>query len=142
MTKLTVTNKCTSVAARFEGLADAPEQYRWHRPMQHVQGYSGSHWTPALGNYYCSVSPQRLPRQQANKQQSTNAPKKVAVLIAMAMHRYVTVHITRWRRFRALLDDTKRHHWASIAANHCNQSCMCQFFTSFFIVNLYKKVAG
>jgi hypothetical protein len=29
----------------FEGLADAPEQYRRHHPMQHVQGYLGSHWT-------------------------------------------------------------------------------------------------
>jgi hypothetical protein len=90
----------------------------------------------------CSVLPQHLPGQQANKQQSTNAPKKVAVLMAMATRQYVTVHIARWRRFRALLDATKRHHWASIAANHCNRSCMCRFFLSFFIVNLYKKVTG
>jgi hypothetical protein len=49
MTKLTMTSN-TSVAADFEGLADAPEQYRWHRPMQRVQGYYGSHWMPALGD--------------------------------------------------------------------------------------------
>jgi hypothetical protein len=41
----------------------------------------------------CSISPQRPPGQQANKQQSTNASKKVAVLMAMATRRYVTVHI-------------------------------------------------
>ncbi len=87
----------------------------------------------------CSILPQRPPGQEANKQQSTNAPKKVAILMAKAMRRYVTVHITRWRRFRALLDATKRHHWASIAADHCNWSCMCRFFFSFFIVNSYKK---
>jgi hypothetical protein len=57
MTKLTMTLKCTSVAARFEGLADVPEQYRWHRLMQHVQGYSGSHWTLALGNYSLRIAP-------------------------------------------------------------------------------------
>ena len=45
-----MTNECTSVAARFEGLADAPEQYRQHCPMQHVQGYSGSHWKLPWGN--------------------------------------------------------------------------------------------
>ncbi len=89
-----------------------------------------------------SVLPQRPPGQQANKQQSTNAPKKVAVLMAMATRRYITVHIPQWRRFRALLDATERHHGASIAANRCNWSCMCRFFSSFFIVNLYKKVTG
>ncbi len=88
----------------------------------------------------CSILPQRPPGKQANKQQSTNAPKKVAVLIAMATHRYVTVHISQWRRFKALLDTNKRHHWASIAANRCNRSRMCRFFLSFFIVNSYKKV--
>jgi hypothetical protein len=95
------------------------------------------HWVTT-----CSVSPQQPPGQQANKQQSTNTPKQLAVLMAMAMRRYVTAHIARWRRFRALLDATKRHHRASIAANSCNQSRMYQIFTSFFIVNLNKKVAG
>ncbi len=89
-----------------------------------------------------SVSPQRPPGHQANKQQSTNTPTKLAVLMAMEMRWYVTAHIARWRRFRALLEATKHHHRASIAANRCNRSRMCQFFTSFFIINLYKKVVG
>ncbi len=95
------------------------------------------HWATT-----CSVLPQRPPGQEANKQQSTNTPEKLAVSKAMAMRRYVTAHIARWRRFRALLDATKRCHQVSIAADNCNWSRMCQFFTSFFIVNLYKKVAG
>jgi hypothetical protein len=57
MTKLTMTSKCTSVAANFEGLADALEQYRQHRPMQRVQGYYGSHWMPASGNYLLRIAP-------------------------------------------------------------------------------------
>jgi hypothetical protein len=57
MTKSTMTSKCTSVAARFEGLADAPEQYRRHRPMRHVQGYSGSYWTLASGDYSLRIAP-------------------------------------------------------------------------------------
>jgi hypothetical protein len=57
LTKLTMTSKCTSVAANFEGLADAPEQYRQHLPMQLFQGYYGSHWRPASGNYSLRIAP-------------------------------------------------------------------------------------
>jgi hypothetical protein len=57
MTKSTMTSKCTSVAANFEDLADAPEQYRRHRPMQCVQGYYESHWTPASSNYLLRIAP-------------------------------------------------------------------------------------
>jgi hypothetical protein len=57
MTKLTMTSKCTSIAACFEGLANAPEQYRQHRPMRHVQGYSGSHWMLASGDYLLRIAP-------------------------------------------------------------------------------------
>jgi hypothetical protein len=62
-------NKCTSAAACFEGFADAPEQYRWHRPMQHVQGYSGSYWTPALGDYSLRIAPAAA---RATGKQTTN----------------------------------------------------------------------
>jgi hypothetical protein len=90
----------------------------------------------------CSILPQRPPGQQAYKQQSTNTPAKMAILMAMAMRRYVTTRITRWRRSRASLEATGRRHWASIAANSCNQSSLPHFFLSFFFVNLHKKVAG
>ncbi len=49
--KTTVTNKC------FDGHADALKQYTWHCPMQHVQGYTGSHWMPPLGNYLLRITP-------------------------------------------------------------------------------------
>ncbi len=87
----------------------------------------------------CSVSPQQLPGQQVNKQQSTNAPKKVAVLMAMRTRRYVTVHIARWRRLRALLDATKRHHWVSIVADHCNWSHACAGFLQVFSLSTAQK---
>jgi hypothetical protein len=57
MTKLMMTSKCTSVVANFEGLADAPEQYRRHCPMQPVQGYYGSHWMLASGDYLLRIAP-------------------------------------------------------------------------------------
>jgi hypothetical protein len=57
MTKSTMTNECTSSAGRFDGHGGALEQYRWHHPMRHVQGYSGSHWTLPLGDYLLCIAP-------------------------------------------------------------------------------------
>ncbi len=50
-------NKCTSSASRFDGHSGAQEQYRWHCPMRHVQGYSGSHWTLPSGNFLLRIAP-------------------------------------------------------------------------------------
>jgi hypothetical protein len=55
--KAVVANKCTSSAGRFDSHSNALEQYRQHRPMQHVQGYSGSHWKPASGDYLLRIAP-------------------------------------------------------------------------------------
>ncbi len=51
------TNKCTSVQGHFNGHADALKQYTWHRLMQHVQDYIGSHWMPSSGNYLLHITP-------------------------------------------------------------------------------------
>jgi hypothetical protein len=56
MTQSMMTNECTSSTGRFDGHSGAPEQYRWHCPMRHVQGYSGSHWKPPLGNYLLRIA--------------------------------------------------------------------------------------
>jgi hypothetical protein len=57
MTKLMMTNKCNSSTGRFDGHSGAPEQYRWHCLMRHVQGYSRSHWMLPLGNYLLCIAP-------------------------------------------------------------------------------------
>jgi hypothetical protein len=57
MTKLTMTNKCTSSDGRFDGHGGALEQYRQHRLMRHVQGYFGSHWMLPLGDYLLRIAP-------------------------------------------------------------------------------------
>jgi hypothetical protein len=49
--------ECASVAGHFDSHGSAPEQYRWHCLMQHVQGYYGSHWTRTLGNYLLRNAP-------------------------------------------------------------------------------------
>jgi hypothetical protein len=52
-----VANECTSSAGRFDDHGGALEEYRWHRPMRHVHGYSGSHWMLALGDYLLCIAP-------------------------------------------------------------------------------------
>jgi hypothetical protein len=54
---VTITNKCTLSAGHFDGHGGAPEQYRWYCLMRHVQGYSGSHWMSASGNYLLRIAP-------------------------------------------------------------------------------------
>jgi hypothetical protein len=56
--KAMMINNCTSSTGRFDGHGGAPEQYRWHCPMQHVQGYSRCHWTPASGNFSLRIAPE------------------------------------------------------------------------------------
>ncbi len=55
--KSLMTNKCISSASRFDGHGSEPAHYRWHCPMQHVQSYSGSHWTPPSGIYLLRIAP-------------------------------------------------------------------------------------
>ncbi len=131
MTKSTMTSKCTSVMAHFQCLADAPVLCGVHCQMQHVQGYPGSHWMPPSGNYLLRIAPRWPPGQQQTKQRWKNGPTLLAILMAVAVRRYDTTHIARWRRSRALVKDTGRCHWASIVANSCNPSCICCFFLVF-----------
>ncbi len=78
-----------------------------------------------------SVLPQQPQGQQQTKQRQKYVPKRLAILMAAAVHRYNTAHITRWRRFWALLEATKCCHQVSIAANRCNWSRMCRFLCIF-----------
>jgi hypothetical protein len=57
MTKLTMASTCSSVVDRFDGHDGPPVQYEAHFPKEHVQGYSGSQWTPASGNYLLHIAP-------------------------------------------------------------------------------------
>jgi hypothetical protein len=57
MMKSTMASTCSSVIGHFNGHGNSLVQYEAHCPMQHVQGYSGSPWTPALGDYSLSIAP-------------------------------------------------------------------------------------
>jgi hypothetical protein len=75
MTKLTMASTCSSVNGSFNGHGGPPVQYEVHRQMQHVQGYSGSHWTPPLGNYLLRITPAAA-RAKANKTTMKKCTKK------------------------------------------------------------------
>jgi hypothetical protein len=57
MAKLSITIKFTLSASCFYGHVGPLVQYEAHCPMQHVQGYSQSHWTPPSGNYLLRIAP-------------------------------------------------------------------------------------
>jgi hypothetical protein len=138
MTKSTMTSKCTSIAADFEGLANALEQYRRHCPVHNVsrattEATGCQHWATTH-----SILPQRPPGQQAYKQQSTNTRAKMAISMAMAMCRCVTACITQWRRSRASIAATGCRHWVSITPDNIVRTWLGRFFYVFIVKTVGK----
>ncbi len=114
---------------------------------KHIAQCSMSRATPeAFGRRHWatthSVLPQQPPGQQANKQQSTNTPTKLTVLMAMAMHQYITAQIAQWRRSRALLEATGHCHWASIMSNNIKRTWLWRHLFVFFIAKIVGKGHG
>jgi hypothetical protein len=68
--------------------------------MQHVQGYSGSHWTPPSGDYSLRIT---LAARTANKTTMYYVPTLMAISVVITMRRYYTARIARWRRSRAFI---------------------------------------
>ncbi len=130
-------SECTSSTGHFNGHGDALVQYEAHGPMQHVQGYTGSHWTLPLGNYSFCIAPEAA-RATANEQGQKHTPTLLAILMAMAIHCYITMHIARWRRSRAPLEATGLHHLVSIMSDNIKETYLHQFFLMVSIVNTLK----
>jgi hypothetical protein len=57
MTKSMMASTCSSIAGRLAGHGSPLVQYKVHRPMQHVQGYSGRYWTLSSGDYLLRIAP-------------------------------------------------------------------------------------
>jgi hypothetical protein len=41
--------RCRQIAGNFDGHADAAVQCEMHRPMEHIPGFTRSHWMPPSG---------------------------------------------------------------------------------------------
>jgi hypothetical protein len=57
MAKSSMTIKCTLSAVHFDSHGGPPVQYKAYCSRQHVQGYSGSHWTVPSGDYSLRIAP-------------------------------------------------------------------------------------
>jgi hypothetical protein len=66
MAKSLTTIKCPLSASCFDGHGGLSVQYELHLPIEHIQGYTGSHWAPPLGNYLLCIPPAAA-RATANK---------------------------------------------------------------------------
>jgi len=66
--------------------------------MQHDQDFTGSHWTPPSGDYLLRIA-QAATRVTINSTIMKHVPTLLAVSMAIAMQRYYTAQIARWRRF-------------------------------------------
>ena len=82
-------NECPSVAGHFDVHGEALKRYMWHRLMQHLQGYyTGSHWTPPSGAYSLCIA-LAAARATANKTLMYYVPTLMAILMVIAMRRYI-----------------------------------------------------
>ena len=100
--KAAAANECPSSVDHVDGHSEALKRYMWHRLVQHVQGYTGSHWTPPSGDYSLRIA-LAAARATANKTTMYHVPTLMAISVVIAMRRYYTAHITRWRRSRAFI---------------------------------------
>ncbi len=64
----------------------------WHRPMQHVQRYTGSNWMLPLGDSSLCIAP-KAAMATINKTSIQNVPTLLAILMPIAMRRYDTERI-------------------------------------------------
>jgi hypothetical protein len=71
-------NNCNSVAGHFDRHGGAPKRYEAHCPMQHVQGYTGSHWMLPLGDYSLRIAPAAAMATN-NKTTMKNTPPLLAI---------------------------------------------------------------
>jgi hypothetical protein len=49
--------KCRQIAGDFDCHADAAVRCGAHRPMDHIQGFTRSHWMPPLVDCLCRIAP-------------------------------------------------------------------------------------
>ena len=106
--------------------------------MQHDQDFTGSHWTPPSGNYWLRIAPTAT-RATANKTKVHHVSTLLTVLMDIAVRRYYTGRIARWRRFVAFIKATKRRHWASTCSDRHQSDMPTPISGVYFIVNLLKK---
>jgi len=49
--------KCRQIAGDFDCHGDAAVRRGAHLPIEHIQGFTGSHWMPPSGKYLHRIAP-------------------------------------------------------------------------------------
>ena len=125
-------------AGHINGHDSVTAQYGAHRPMQHDQGFTGNHWTPPSGNYSLRIVPEAA-RTTINTMMMQHVPTLLAILMAIAVWWYYTMHIVPWKRFVAFIKATKRHHWAITRSDRHQWDTHTYTLGVYFIVKFLKK---
>ncbi len=117
-------------ATRFDARVYVPAQHCRYCPIEGVQGFTRSHWTPPSCKYSGRIAPDgqrvRTPFKKYKK-----VPYLSAVSLALSVRRYVTKRIDRRMGSRAITEATDRRLRASVAADMQSVSVF-PFFWEFF----------
>jgi hypothetical protein len=74
-----VNEKCRQIAGDFDCRVDAAVQRRAHLPMEHVQGFTWSHWMPPSGECQnCFALTAAMVNQFVETTQNTNKTQLLA----------------------------------------------------------------
>ncbi len=125
-------SECASGTGHFDGHGGAAVQYGAHRPVQHDQGFTGSHWMPPLGDHLLCIA-QAAAMATINSTIMKHVPTLLAVSMAIVMQRYYTARITQWRRVVAFIKATKHHHWTGTRSDIIKGTHQVRLFQTFFI---------
>ena len=120
---------------RFDARDDAPARHRRYRPMEGVQGFTRSHWTPSSGEYSRCIAP---------------ADKRVAIRKKL-MKKHHTCRPFHWPwRPAGTISSTspdggglglRRSHWSLSSGDYrdnlCHRSVHCDEIGSIFEGNLW-----
>jgi len=139
MKEAATTNKCTYVAGHFDSHGGVMVQYRQHHPMQHVQDYIRSHWTPPSGDYSLCIAPAGA-RATANK--------TINKMYSLCWPFWWPWRCTGPYRTRRLMEEvqdfhkshyTKRCHQASTHSDRHQSDMPTPILGVYFILKLLKK---
>jgi hypothetical protein len=64
--------KCRESPGDFDHHADAAVQWGAHCPMEHIPGFSRSHWMPPLVKCLCRIAPVAAVNEYIENTQNTN----------------------------------------------------------------------
>ena len=92
-------------------------QWPWQCADAIWSAFTGSHWTPPLSDYLLRIAPAAT-RASINTTIMQHVPTLLAVSMAIAMWRYYTARIARWRRFVALIKANICRHRVSTCSNN------------------------